>query len=134
MVAATFGVLRAAVGYKVAHGWIGLSAVFADEWTMRIALEGFVVPSIRVVHAAVSHKRAEFRPFLPAVDADERSILVTLEEDMLAPSVRVKGAGIVQQVSGVRILPSAVFAQFAHGGPLQCCVPFIAISYIRLSG
>ena len=92
MVPAAFGILGAAVGDEVAEAWGGATAKLAGERAVRVALKWFVVPSIRVVHAAVSHKRAEFRPFLPAVDADERAVLVTFDEGMLTPSVRVKGA------------------------------------------
>ena len=117
MVPAAFGVLGAAVGDEGAEAWVGAPAELAAEGAVRVALERFVVRSVRIVHAAVGHQRAERRVLLAAVDAEERAVLVALEESVpsLPESARMMGAGIREQALCIRVLLSAVLAVFAQG-------------------
>lgn len=115
MAAAAFGVLGAAVGDHGADVAVFAAAELAAERAVQIPFERLVVPTIRVVHATVSHERTEFRSLFPAVDADERSALGSLEKGVVAASGGMERARVVQEGPGIRVRPSAVFAVFAHG-------------------
>lgn len=118
--AIAFGVLGAAVGDHGADVGIGAAAEPAAERTVRIPLEGFVVAAVRIARTAVRHERTEFRSLFPAVDADERSALGSLEKDVVAAPGGMERARVVQEGPGVRVRPSAVFAVFAHG--VRCLI------------
>ena len=114
MAAVAFGVLGTAVCDHGADVAVFAAAELAAERTVRVSFERLVVPIIRVVHAAVRHKRTKFRSLFPAVDADERSALGSLEKGVVAASGGMKRARVVQEGPGIRVRPSAVFAVFAH--------------------
>ncbi len=115
MVPAAFGILGAAVGDEVADVGIRAAAELATERAVGIPLERLVVAAVRIARAAVRHERPELRSLFPAVDADERSALGSLEKNVVAASGGMERAGVVQEGPGVRVRPSAVFAVFAHG-------------------
>ena len=125
MAAAAFGVLDAAVGDHGADVWIWAAAKPAAEGTVRIPLERLVVATVRIAQAAVRHERTEFRFLFPAVDADERSALGSLEKDVVAAPGGMERARVVQEGPGVRVRPSAVFAVFAHGLTCFRCFPAV---------
>ena len=115
MAAVSFGVLGAAVGDHGADVGIGAAAEPAAERAVGIPLERLVVATVRIARAAIRHERPELRSLFPAVDADERSALGSLEKGVVAASGGMERAGVVQECPGVRVRPSAVFAVFAHG-------------------
>lgn len=90
--AAALGVARARIANHVTDCPVLTPAVLAGKWAVRVTLERFVVPTVRVVHAAVGHQRAERRIFLAAVEADERTVLIALKQGVLAVPLRMKGA------------------------------------------
>ena len=114
MVAVAFGVLGTAVGNHGADVWIWATAELAAERTVRIPLERLVVAAVRIPQAAIRYERPEFRSLFPAVDADERSALGSIEKGVVASSGGMERARVVQEGLGVRVRPSAVFAVFAH--------------------
>ena len=134
MVPAAFGILGAAVDDEVAEGGIGTAAELAGERAARVALERLVVRSVRIVHTAVGHQRAERRVALAAVDAEKRAVLVALEESVLAfpESAWMMGAGIREKALCVRVLLSAVLAVFAHERVSSSCLMVAAASQLRL--
>lgn len=114
MAPVAFGVLGAAVGDHGADVGIRAATEPAAERAMRIPLERLVVATVRIAQAAVGHERTEFRSLFPAVDADERSALGSIEKGVVASSSGMERARVVQEGLGVRVRPSAVFAVFAH--------------------
>ena len=120
MAAIAFGVLGAAVGDHRSDVGIRAAAELAAEWAVGIPLERLVVATIRIAQAAVRHERTELRSLFPAVDADERSALESLEKGVVAASGGMERARVVQEGPGVRVRPSAVFAVFAHG--VRCLI------------
>ena len=114
MAASAFGVLGAAVGDHGAKVGILATAEPAAEWAVGIPLERLVVETIRIAQAAVRHERTELRSLFPAVDADERSALGSLEKGVVAAPGGMERTRVVQEGPGVRVRPSAVFAVFAH--------------------
>lgn len=119
MAAIAGGVLGAAVGDHGADVGIRAAAESAAERAVRIPLERLVVAAVRIARAAVRHERPELRSLFPAVDADERSALGSLEKGVVAASGGMKRARVVQEGPGIRVRPSTVFAVFAHGDSLQ---------------
>ncbi len=115
MAAIAFGVLGTAVGDHGADVAVFAAAELAAERAVRIPFERLMVAPVRIVQAAVRYERTEFRSLFPAVDADERSALGSLEKGVVAASGGMERARVVQEGSGVRVRPSAVFAVFAHG-------------------
>ena len=87
MLAATCRILRAGIQHHRADVPERPPAELAGEVAVNPAFVGLVVTAVGVVHAGVQQKRTEIVVLLPAMDTVERSILVTLEERMLAAPV-----------------------------------------------
>ena len=119
MAAIAGGVLGAAVGDHGADVGILAAAEPAAERAVGIPLKRLVVAAVRIAQAAVGHERPELCSLFPAMDTDERSTLGSLEKGVVAASGGMERARVVQECSGVRVRPSAVFAVFAHGDSLQ---------------
>ena len=103
MAAVAFGVLGTAVCDHGADVSVFAAAELAAERTVRIPFKGLVVATVRIVQAAVRHERTEFRSLFPAVDADERSALESLEKGVVAASGGMERARVVQEGSGVGV-------------------------------
>ena len=125
MAAIAGGVLGAAVGDHGADVGIIAAAELAAERAARVPLERLVVAPVRIAQAAVRHERTEFRFLFPAVDADERSALGSLEKGVVAASCGMDRTRVVQEGPGVRVRSSAVFAVFAHGLTCFRCFPAV---------
>ena len=89
-------------------------AVLAGEITGNIAVERFVVATVRIAYARVQKKSPQARVLLPAVYAVERAVGIALEQGVIAPSARMACAGVNEKRSRVSIRLSAVFAVLAH--------------------
>ena len=73
---------------------IGATAELAGEVAADSALVGFVVPPVRIVRTRVQHERTDVVVLEPAMNAVERTFLVTLEERVLAAPVRMMGTRV----------------------------------------
>ena len=94
MLAAADRILRTGIQHHRADVVIGTPAKLAGEVATDPALVGFVVASIRIVRTRIQHERTEVVVLLSAMDAEERPLLVALEERVLAAPVRMMGTRI----------------------------------------
>ena len=116
VVSAVSWVLLTGVHHHCVNVFVLSPAELAPEGSRDVAVIRFVVATVRVVHACVQKKRPQTCVPLPAVDAVERSILVTLEERMLAlvRAVRMMVAGVPEKRRRIPVFLSTVFAVLAH--------------------
>ena len=89
-------------------------AELAGEIAGNVAVERFVVATVRIAYARVQKKSPQARVLLPAVDAVERAVGVALEQGVIAPSARMTCAGIMEKRPRIPIRLSAVFAVLTH--------------------
>ena len=89
-------------------------AELAGEIAGNVAVERFVVATIRVVYARVQKKRPQARVPLTAVYAVERAASVALKQSVIAAPARMVYAGITKKRRRIAIFLPAVFAVFAH--------------------
>ena len=89
-------------------------AELAGEIAGNVAVERFVVATVRVVYACVQKKSPQARVPLPAVYAVERAASIALEQSMIAAPSRMVHAGIAKKRRRIAIFLTAVFAVLAH--------------------
>ena len=94
-------------------------AELAGEIAGNVAVERFVVATVRIAYARVQKKSPQARVLLPAVYAVERAVGVALEQGVVAPPARMACAGVKEKRPRVSIRLSAVFAVLAHVAPYQ---------------
>ena len=90
-------------------------AELAGEIARNVAVERFVVASVRIACACIQKESPQARVLLPAMDAVERAVGVALEQGVVAPSARMASAGVKEKRPRIPIRLSAVFAVLAHG-------------------
>ena len=116
----TFGILRTGAAHHRANVPIRPTAELTGEVPGNVAVICLMMASIRILCTRAAQKRAEIRILHPAMDAVERTILVTLEQSMLAPPVRMLCARARQQRPRVVVFHSAILAVFTH-----CFTPWL---------
>ena len=91
-------------------------AELAGEIAGNIAIEWFVVATVRIVYARVHKKSPQARVLLTAVNAVERAVGVALEQGVitLVRTVRMMVAGVPEKRSRIPIRLATVFAVLAH--------------------
>ena len=94
MLPAASWIPRARIQHHRAEVVIGASAELAGEVAADPTLVGFVVPPVRIVRTRVQHERTEVVVLEPAMNAEEQTFLVTLEERVLAAPVGMMGTRI----------------------------------------
>ena len=70
-------------------------AELAGEIAGDVAIERFVVATVRIVDARVKKKRPQTRVLLPAVHAVERAVGVALEQGVITTPARMARAGVM---------------------------------------
>lgn len=114
MLPAAGWILRTGIQHHRADVLEGTPAELAGEVAADSAFVGFVVPTIRIALTRIQHERTEVAVLLPAMDAEERSFLIALEERVFAAPVGMVQTRIRQQRPRVVVFLTAVFAVFAH--------------------
>ena len=94
MLAAADRILRTGIQHHRADVVIGTPAELAGEVAADPAFVWFVSTSVRIVLTRIQHERAEIVVLEPAMDAEKRPFLVTLEERVFAAPVRMMGTRI----------------------------------------
>ena len=116
MLAAAGRILRAGIHHHRADVVIGTPAELAGEVAADPTLVGFVVPSVRIVLTRIQHERTEVIVLLSAMDAEERPLLVALEERVFAAPVGMMQTRIRQQRSRVVVPLPTIFGIVAKLG------------------
>ena len=115
MAAVADGVLGATVRDETADVAGFAAAEFAAERAVWIAFEGFVLRPVGIFDAPVRHEIPQVGKRLAAVNAVERPVLASFEQDVFPVRRGILRATVAQKVPGIRKLLPAQFAVFAHG-------------------